>query len=161
MASFNSLVASPPGYWLIQCNAEAVTGVGFYRSRPDVKLNANAVALLAERQMSEYFEGQRRTFDLPVSFGSKGSFFLDVWSAVARIPYGQYQSYSDVAQAVGHPDAARAVGWANGKNPIPVIIPCHRVIGKDRSLTGYAYGLQLKRWLLELEGALAVQSSLF
>jgi methylated-DNA-[protein]-cysteine S-methyltransferase len=104
------------------------------------------------RQLAEYFAGERRAFALPVA--PEGTDFeRRVWQALAAIPYGETRSYRDVAGAIGRPTACRAVGRANGRNPIAVVIPCHRVIGSDGSLTGYGGGLDLKRFLLELEGA--------
>jgi O-6-methylguanine DNA methyltransferase len=116
-----------------------------------------------ERQLAEYLEGKRRVFDLPLRL--EGSDFQKaVWEAVARIPYGQTASYGEIALIVGRPKASRAVGAANGANPIPIVIPCHRVIGSDGSLTGYGGGLALKSRFLALEGILtapAVQMRLF
>jgi methylated-DNA-[protein]-cysteine S-methyltransferase len=112
-----------------------------------------ASALLREvrRQLAEYFAGERRVFDLPLD--PRGTDFeRRVWQEVAAIPYGETRSYAQVARAAGRPAACRAVGRANGSNPIPLVIPCHRVIGSDGSLTGYGGGLPLKRFLLALEG---------
>jgi methylated-DNA-[protein]-cysteine S-methyltransferase len=119
----------------------------------------------AARELEEYFAGRRREFSVPVA--PEGTEFqLAVWAGLTRIPYGATWSYAQLAQAIGRPQAVRAVGAANGANPIGIIIPCHRVIGSDGSLTGFGGGLPLKRRLLELEGALpasstARQSSLF
>lgn len=116
-----------------------------------------------ERQLSEYLEGKRRVFELPLHL--EGSEFQkDVWEAVFQIPYGQTASYGEIAHLIGKPKASRAVGAANGANPIPIVIPCHRVIGSDGSLTGYGGGLALKSRFLALEGILpvpAVQMRLF
>jgi O-6-methylguanine DNA methyltransferase len=111
------------------------------------------LALLQEvrRQLTEYFASERRVFDLPLD--PRGTDFeRRTWQEVAAIPYGTTRSYAQVAEAIGRPAACRAVGRANGSNPIPLVIPCHRVIGSDGSLTGYGGGLPLKRFLLELEG---------
>lgn len=103
------------------------------------------------RQLEEYFAGRRRVFDLPLA--PQGTPFQQrVWTALQAIPFGASASYSDIAIAINNPNAVRAVGLANGRNPIPIVIPCHRVIGKDRSLTGYGGGLPIKRQLLALEG---------
>lgn len=103
------------------------------------------------RQLEEYFAGQRREFDLPLA--PQGTAFQQrVWQALMEIPFGTSMSYSEIAQAIGNPNAVRAVGLANGRNHIPIVIPCHRVIGKNGSLTGYAGGLPIKRQLLALEG---------
>ena len=104
----------------------------------------------ARQQLEEYFAGKRRRFTLPLA--PKGTAFAQkVWRALQDIPYGETRSYLQIAQAVGNPRACRAVGMANHRNPIMVIIPCHRVIGSDGSLTGYAGGLEMKRYLLQLE----------
>lgn len=103
------------------------------------------------RQLDEYFAGRRRTFDLALA--PRGTpFQLAVWQALSRIPYGTTTSYAELARMVGRPKAMRAVGAANGQNPIPIVVPCHRVIGADGSLTGFGGGLASKRALLELEG---------
>lgn len=105
------------------------------------------------RQLSEYFAGKRRVFNVPLDL--RGSEFqLAVWSVVGAIPYGQMATYQQVARLVGRPDAARAVGAANGANPVSLIIPCHRVVGSDGSMTGYGGGVSNKRKLLVMEGAL-------
>lgn len=104
----------------------------------------------AELQLREYFTGARRRFELPLR--PEGTPFQQkVWRALMEIPYGETRAYSEIAAAVGAPRAARAVGMANHVNPIPVVIPCHRVVGKSGSLTGYAGGLDMKAALLELE----------
>lgn len=110
----------------------------------------NVITAQAVNQLTEYFAGQRRTFDLPLA--AKGTTFQQhVWQLLRDIPYGQTASYSDIAQRLGKPKAVRAVGAANGRNPISIIVPCHRVIGADGSLTGYAGGLARKSQLLNLE----------
>ena len=101
-------------------------------------------------ELREYFEGKRKKFDLPLSPSGTG-FQLSVWKALQAIPYGSTCSYQDIAVSVGSPKACRAVGLANNRNPIAIIIPCHRVIGKDGSLTGYGGGLDVKQSLLDLE----------
>ena len=105
----------------------------------------------AERQLSAYFLGKRKTFTLPLSLPDKG-FYSRVWGLLAEIPYGETRSYSELAAAAGSPKAVRAAGMACHTNPIPIFIPCHRVLGKNGSLTGYAGGIELKRALLQLEG---------
>jgi len=101
-------------------------------------------------QLEQYFAGERESFDLPLELRG-GEFELSVWNALLEIPYGQTRSYGQIARRIGHPSAARAVGLANGRNPIALIVPCHRVIGADGRLTGYGGGLERKRRLLELE----------
>lgn len=108
----------------------------------------------AKQQLSEYFARKRRVFDLPLEpHGSP--FEQQVWSKLLDVPYGATTSYGAIARELGLTNGARAVGSANGANPIPIVIPCHRVIGSDGTLTGYGGGLELKRALLELEGAVA------
>lgn len=103
-----------------------------------------------ERQLREYFAGQRTVFNLPLDFVGT-DFQQKVWQALLRIPHGQTRSYAELAQAIGHPSAVRAVGAANGKNPISIVAPCHRVVGKNGALTGFAGGLAAKAYLLQLE----------
>lgn len=106
----------------------------------------------AREQLRDYFAGTRTTFDLPLRLtGTK--FQVGVWSALRDIPYGHTSGYGELARRLGHPSAARAVGAANGRNPISIILPCHRVIGGDGSLTGYGWGVETKAWLLDHERA--------
>lgn len=104
----------------------------------------------ARRRLEEYFDGERRTFDLPLQL-TGNPFEQLVWDQLCRIPYGETVSYGTIARRIGQPGAARAVGLANGRNPIAVIVPCHRVIGADGTLTGYGGGLERKQFLLDLE----------
>jgi len=106
----------------------------------------------AERQLMEYFSGKRRSFDLKLEFRGT-DFQKTVWTELLNIPFGETRTYSEIAVAVGRPKAVRAVGAANGRNPISIVAPCHRVIGKDGSLTGFAGGLDAKECLLGLEAA--------
>jgi len=105
------------------------------------------------KQLREYFAGERRSFDLPLS-PTGTEFQKNVWAALKAIPYGKLRSYRDIAESLDNPKAVRAVGAANGRNPIPIVVPCHRVIGSDGSLTGFAGGLEAKKVLLKLEGAI-------
>ncbi|HEX7046190.1 MAG TPA: methylated-DNA--[protein]-cysteine S-methyltransferase [Gammaproteobacteria bacterium] len=125
---------------------------GMRPSKPpnDAKENVAPFAKVI-RQLEEYFAGKRKDFDLPLA--PAGTVFQQsVWKALMTIPFGKAVSYSDIANSIGNPNAVRAVGLANGRNPIPIVIPCHRVIGKDGSLTGYGGGLPIKEKLLALEG---------
>jgi len=119
--------------------------------RPGWERDDNAFDDVRE-QLGEYFAGTRRTFDLKLN-AAGSAFQKRVWSALVEIPYGETTSYGKTAAAIGTPDAARAVGLANGQNPISIVVPCHRVIGANGSLTGYAGGLDAKRWLLSHEAA--------
>ena len=122
-------------------------------------VSAEAPFARAVEQLEEYFAGARVAFDLPLA-ASGSPFEESVWHAVSEIPYGETRSYGQVARAVGRPDRARAVGSANARNPLAIIVPCHRVIGSDGSLTGYGGGLERKRALLELEQGAWQQSLL-
>jgi len=114
------------------------------------KENPNDLVHKAKKQLDEYFAGKRRVFDIPLR--PNGTVFQQsVWNALEEIPYGETRSYKQVAEMIGNPKACRAVGMANNKNPIWIMIPCHRVIGADGSLTGYGGGLDMKKRLLELE----------
>ena len=113
--------------------------------------NDSPVLLETERQLKEYFAGTRHTFDLELDFTGT-AFQKQVWQALLTIPFGETRSYSQIAEQIGSPKAVRAVGAANGKNPISIVTPCHRVIGASGELTGFAGGLQAKQYLLALEG---------
>lgn len=113
-----------------------------------------------QAQLEDYFAGKRRRFDLPLA--PRGTEFQrQVWWELANIPFGTTISYAQLAARVGRPAATRAVGAANGRNPVPIVLPCHRVIGADGSLTGFGGGLPTKQYLLQLEGALPTRDDLF
>jgi methylated-DNA-[protein]-cysteine S-methyltransferase len=114
---------------------------------------AGGVLARAGQQLGEYFAGTRTTFDIPLDAPGT-AFQRRVWDALRAIPYGTTLSYGELARRLGDVRATRAVGAANGKNPIPIIVPCHRVVGANGALTGFGGGLDRKRWLLEHEGAL-------
>ncbi|HXR40420.1 MAG TPA: methylated-DNA--[protein]-cysteine S-methyltransferase [Terracidiphilus sp.] len=152
---YYSRIDSPVGPLLLAVSEHGLVGLEF--SRGDVAAgwveSAERTAPYA-RQLEEYFAGRRRGFDLPLDL--RGTDFQKrCWQELLKIPYGETRSYQDIARAIGNPAAVRAVGLANGRNPIAIIVPCHRVIGSDGSLTGYGGGLETKRKLLELEGALS------
>lgn len=144
--------AMPQGRMTIVDGGGAVVRIGF--GVLDVEgsaLSPTALTNEAATQLMEYFAGKRRTFSLPLA--PKGTpFQKEVWQALPSIPYGQTRSYADIAAQVGRPKAYRAVGMANNRNPIPIVIPCHRVVGSSGDMVGYAYGTKIKRYLLELEG---------
>jgi methylated-DNA-[protein]-cysteine S-methyltransferase len=152
-------VDSPIGELLLAGDGERLQKLHMQSTRHATRVGADWVrdsepfVDLCE-QLDEYFAGERREFDIDVD--PQGSEFeLRVWRALRRIPYGETESYGRLADRIGHPGHARAVGSANGRNPIAVVIPCHRVIGADGSLTGYAGGLERKRLLLDLEAPAA------
>lgn len=115
----------------------------------------HAVLAAAAAQLTEYFAGTRRAFDLPLDPAGT-PFQRSVWAALATIPFGATVSYAAIARAIERPTATRAVGAANGQNPLPIVVPCHRVIGSGGALTGFGGGLAIKRWLLAHEGAMLV-----
>jgi methylated-DNA-[protein]-cysteine S-methyltransferase len=131
------------------------SGAGEAAGPDTARATAAATALdTAAAQLREYFAGERTAFDLPLRpLGN--AFEQRVWDELLRIPYGETASYGEIARRIGYPDAARAVGRANARNPIPIVVPCHRVIGSDGSLTGYGGGLERKRALLALEAETA------
>jgi methylated-DNA-[protein]-cysteine S-methyltransferase len=140
---------TPIGTLLLERNADGLSGVRF---GGDAAVSTDPLLLDAAEQLRAYFAGELREFDLPLA--PRGTAFQrEVWAAVASVPYGRTATYSEVAAAVGRPSACRAVGAANGRNPLPVIVPCHRVIGAAGALTGYGGGLGRKRSLLDLEAA--------
>jgi len=156
---FYSLVKSPLGAVLVVGDDEAVHRISFCRGRNAVELDpawvcatvkSSGVVCQAAAQISEYFAGERREFTFPVEPGGT-EFQKQVWAELRRIPYGQTISYGELARRLGRPSAARAVGAANGRNPIPIAIPCHRVIGANGALVGFACGTDLKEALLRLE----------
>lgn len=144
------IIPSPLGNILINTQEEMISELRFTEEpvSPEV---LEAVILKAQEQLEEYFSGKRKTFDLPLAMTGT-AFQQRVWSAVNTIPFGQTTSYLKLSQTLGNPAAIRAVGAAIGANPILVIIPCHRIIGTNGQLTGYAGGLGRKEKLLELEG---------
>lgn len=120
----------------------------------DCGLEENPTALAPYiQELNEYFSGPRRAFSIPLDLHGT-PFQVAVWRALIDIPYGETRCYQDIAMAVGRPKAVRAVGMANGANPVPIVVPCHRVIGKNGSLTGYSGGLDIKTLLLQREGLL-------
>jgi len=130
-----------------------VTAIFFDGEGPqNMQETQSPILLMAATQLKEYFDGDRKTFDVPIS-PAGGPFHKKVWRImIDEIKYGQVTSYSELAQMAGNPKAARAVGMANNRNPIPIIIPCHRVLGKSGKLTGFRAGLSIKEKLLTLEG---------
>ena len=159
------LVATSLGTVTIVATGDAITGIYFsdQRRRPDDAefgrhVDDDALLDAAASQLLEYLEGDRTDFDLPVSaHGDK--FHQAVWDALRAIPYGTTTTYGQVAAAIGMPRQAQRVGQAVGRNPVGMVIPCHRVIGADGSLTGYAGGLERKRHLLELEEPTEIRAS--
>ena len=151
---------SPVGVLTIQANDAGLLGAWFQTqtTQPDNlgKLDSeHPVLKQAVSEYQEYFAGTRQMFEVPIA-ATGTEFQQKVWQALTTIPFGTTWSYQDLANAIGNPKAVRAVGLANGKNPISIIVPCHRVIGKNGALTGYAGGIERKEGLLKHEGALPV-----
>ena len=152
---YYTYAASPIGQLLLAGSADALQVIGFPHGdkarRADIGWERyDEPFKKTARQLNEYFAGERREFELELTpEGTK--FQVQVLEALRGIPYGETRTYRDIAEAVGRPKAVRAVGNANGRNPLPIVIPCHRVIGSDGSLTGFGGGIEAKRYLLELE----------
>jgi methylated-DNA-[protein]-cysteine S-methyltransferase len=143
-------VDTPIGTLWLEAGETGLTAVAF--SGPAGARSGDPLLKEAEAQLQAYFAGELSRFDLPLSPGGT-DFQRRVWAAVADLPYGSTTTYSALAAALGCPSACRAVGAANGRNPLPVIVPCHRVVGATGALTGYGGGLEHKRALLDLERA--------
>ena len=154
------IVESPVGRLLLVARAEGLSHLLFLDSpptkkqgRPSGDAGSEAAAILdtAERQLAEFFAGRRRDFDLPLT-ATGTEFQRLVWEGLREIAFGETISYGELARRIGRPRALRAVGAANGANPLPIIVPCHRVIGANGKLTGFGGGLDIKRRLLTLDG---------
>ena len=122
----------------------------------EVEADDHPVLAAATAQLAEYFAGRRQEFDIPLDL-SGTEFQRAAWSALANVPFGETRSYRQQAEAIGRPKAVRAIGAANGKNPVPIVLPCHRIVGSDGSLTGYGGGLPIKEYLLNHEQAQSQQ----
>ena len=161
-------IDSPIGQLLLAGDEDGLQIIGFPRGKGKVAIHTDWEHKAdccpdAQAQLLEYFQGRRLAFDLKLA-PSGTDFQLAVLAALQTIPCGETRSYLDIANQIGRPQAVRAVGAANARNPLPIVIPCHRVIGADGSLTGFGGGLAAKRYLLELEGIempKAMQGSLF
>jgi len=148
---WHAYAASPIGDLLLVAADEGLLEVHFPPATPPAKSMPDGARLAPViRQLDEYFAGTRTRFDVPLAM--RGTpFQIEVWRALQRIPYGETRTYAAIAREIGRPAATRAVGAANGANPIPIIVPCHRVIGSNGSLTGFGGGIDVKRRLLALE----------
>ncbi len=155
MTTYTTTVDSPVGPLLLTSDGSALTRL-LFDSRPDPSWSTEPCAVLdrATQQLAEYFAGERTSFDLPLAPAGT-PFQLTTWLALREIPYAETINYGQLALRVGNAKASRAVGLANGRNPISIVVPCHRVIGANGSLTGYGGGLDRKRLLLDLERRVA------
>ncbi len=153
--TYSELMETPIGLLHISSSEKGLTKIVFVEDDDKVEgtssqQGTHKIITDCKQQLAEYFAGQRTVFNLPLD-ATGTDFQHAVWNALLAIPYGASASYSDIAQHIQNPKAVRAVGAANGKNPISIIVPCHRVIGRDGSLTGYAWGVERKQWLLAHE----------
>jgi methylated-DNA-[protein]-cysteine S-methyltransferase len=143
------LVASEKTLVAIRWGSDDADGAGLGEALEDER---QTILVETERQLKEYFEGKRQSFSIPLDM--RGTpFQRSVWQALLEIPFGETRSYGQIAKQVGRPKAMRAVGGANGSNPIPIVVPCHRVIGSSGKLTGFGGGLETKARLLKIESA--------
>ncbi|MBL6750347.1 MAG: methylated-DNA--[protein]-cysteine S-methyltransferase [Nevskia sp.] len=160
-STYYSLLPSPIGDLLLLSDGEHLTGL--YMRNPRVADGCkrdDAGLAPARAELRAYFAGELREFAVPYALAGT-PFQRRVWSELARIPYGTTISYGELARRLGDPKASRAVGLANGRNPVSIVVPCHRVIGADGSLTGYGGGIERKQWLLRHEGVLPAAADLF
>lgn len=164
MAYYYKLMTSPVGVLTLLASDNGLAAVLWQDDDPQrVRLgpagehNLHPLLMETERQLNEYFAGRRRNFELPLDFVGT-EFQKKVWTALVAIPFGETRSYGEIARQIGHPKAVRAVGAANGKNPISIVAPCHRVIGANGKLTGFAGGLATKAFLLDIETARSTAS---
>ena len=152
MNLFSTLLPTPIGRLQLVCDGASLLGVLLpVETAPAAREDSSHPLLVAaSSQLREYFEGRRTRFELPLRAAGT-PFQQSVWGALAEIPFGETRSYGELARRLGRPGASRAVGAANGRNPLSIVVPCHRVIGSDGSLTGYAGGQPAKQWLLDHE----------
>lgn len=148
---YKKYVNSPVGKIEIVEENEKIIELNIYNEKKNNIIEKDTKLLLeTQKQLKEYFEGKRTKFEIPLN--PKGTEFMKkVWKELLNIPYGEVRTYKEIAEKIGNSKASRAVGMANNKNPIPIIIPCHRVIGSNNKLVGYALGLDMKKYLLDLE----------
>jgi len=158
----NAYLDTDIGCFGIHASEKGLLSVRIVEKREPI-LGKNKIAEACKKQLSEYFAGERQEFDLPFDWTEAPAFQKRVWAELLKIPYGRTTSYGAIATKLGDPNACRAVGMANRMNPIPIIVPCHRVNAKNGDLHGYNSGLETKRFLLQLENpkSFAVQGSLF
>ncbi len=147
---FTKITNSKIGFLQLTATKSALVSIKFIDDNFNIKENSNDIIDDTIFQLNKYFDGKLKQFTIPLNFTGT-DFQIKVWNKLINIPYGQTKSYSEIAQLINNKKAVRAVGNANNKNPIPIIIPCHRVIGKNGKLVGYAGGLEIKQTLLAIE----------
>jgi len=153
--TYHTQIDSPIGALFLTLEQDQLTNVCIYQQKRTVDVNPEWICSerpfrAIAKQFSEYFRGKRREFEIPLRLDGT-DFQTSVWNELLKIPYGETTSYGELAKRIGNPKAVRAVGLANGRNPIPIVVPCHRVIGSDGKLTGFGGGLENKTLLLRLE----------
>ena len=149
--SFKSVYDAPIGKMIIISDGEVIIEIDHVNHDEPITSNPDKLCQLATKQLDEYFAGTRAKFDLPLKAIKGTDFQRAAWQALTTIPYGETISYGEQAKRMNNPKAVRAVGGANGKNPFSIVVPCHRVIGANGTLTGYTGGMSRKEWLLEFE----------
>ena len=161
--SYQTYLPTPLGYFEISGSENGIKTIKKVDTPGDESSEIPDCLVECKQQLQEYFERKRKHFKVKIDWGEATDFHKSVWEELLRIPYGHTTSYSAIAEKLGDPKKVRAVGQANGSNPITIIVPCHRVIAKNGDLQGYFYGLNMKRKLLELENPMsfASQGSLF
>ena len=153
MSLYHKKIKSPVGELLLIASDKGLAGIHWIHSEeqyPSLESSDNSILIKTEKQLKEYFEKKRRVFDIELDFAGT-EFQIQVWQALLTIPFGETRTYGQIAKQIGNPGSVRAVGGAANKNPIPVIAPCHRVIGADGKLVGFGGGLENKVYLLALE----------
>ncbi|MEZ9566562.1 methylated-DNA--[protein]-cysteine S-methyltransferase [Vibrio artabrorum] len=148
--TYKLLYDAPIGKMIIISNGNAVIEIDHINTELELIENPDELCLKVSRQLDEYFAGERKHFDLPLQRAGT-DFQRKAWAALTTIPYGETISYGEQAKRMDNPKAVRAVGGANGKNPFSIVVPCHRVIGANGTLTGYTGGMNRKEWLLDFE----------
>ncbi len=156
---FYTTITTPVGYLELKTNEDSLLSISFTEIQSPSSEFQPLILVETARQINEYFEGQLKEFHLKIQPAGT-DFQLKVWKQVMKVEFGETASYLDIALQTGSKNNTRAVGLANGKNPIPIIIPCHRIIGVNGKLTGYAGGIENKRWLLQHEQSLSVKLNL-
>ena len=160
MATYYKTMDSPIGVLMLGSDEWQLKSISFNAESNEDLMDLPDILILSQKQLEEYFSGNRQIFDLPIN--PEGTEFQkSVWEKVAGVSFGTTKSYVEIAREVKSENSSRAVGMANGKNPLPIIIPCHRIIGHNGKLTGYAGGLERKKWLLLHEQQYALNNRLF
>lgn len=155
-------LATSVGILKIGATQDSITSIRRVQVR-DNEAKTNDVIQQCVSELTAYFSGKATNFTVPMDTTSGTKFYKSVWNEVSKVPYGDTMSYMEIAHAINNPGAIRAVGMANGKNPLPILIPCHRIIGSNGSLTGYSGGLDMKKQLLMLENPMrfGIQATMF